>query len=94
LTGDDALRKEIAMSRSYRRNPFCGHTCAKSDKPGKVLANRSLRRHAVVAIRSCLDFDGFIDPIPNDVSSPWDFPKDGKQRVERTSKYFRLVLRK
>ncbi len=82
------------MSRSYRRNPFCGHTCAKSDKPGKVLANRSLRRHAGMAIVACLDFDDYIDPVANDVSSPWDFPKDGKQRIARTSKYYRIVLRK
>lgn len=82
------------MSRSYRHNPFCGYTTARSDKPGKVNANRSLRRRAVAKLRSCTDFDNFIGPVISDVSHPWDFPKDGKQRISKDSPYYAKVLRK
>ena len=65
------------MSRSVKKNPFCGNA-ALSDKPGKVVANRMFRRVANLAVRA-----GNFDDCPNvvrAVHNVWDMPKDGKHR--------------
>jgi hypothetical protein len=57
------------MSRSYRKNPAGGITTARTDKPFKRFANRSLRRRVRMG-----DFDLRL----RDISDPWVWPKDGK----------------
>ena len=63
------------MSRSVKKNPFCGNA-ALSDKPGKVTANRMFRRAARNAVRAG-NFDG-CPLVLNEVFNPYDMPKDGK----------------
>ena len=82
------------MSRSYRHAPFMGITCAKSDKPGKVLANRALRAATREALICCNDFDDLICPAMREVSNVWSFPKDGKQRIKTSWSDYRKYMRK
>ena len=81
------------MSRSYRHTPVIGN-CSHSDKPGKVNANRTLRTHVRQALRTCGDFEGLILPHLREVSNVWDFPKDGKHRMDPKGKYFAKYMRK
>lgn len=65
------------MSRSKRRNPFCGHTCASSDKIGKQEANRRFRKQGRMKLQ-----EGRYEELwftPKQSGGPWEFPKDGKQ---------------
>ncbi|OPZ83678.1 MAG: hypothetical protein BWY75_02962 [bacterium ADurb.Bin425] len=81
------------MSNSYRKNPFIGN-CSHSDKPGKVNANRTLRTHVRQALRTCDDFEALILPLLREVSNVWDFPKDGKHRLNTRGPNFRKWMRK
>ncbi|MBS1985043.1 MAG: hypothetical protein JST16_12810 [Bdellovibrionales bacterium] len=81
------------MSRSYRHTPVIGN-CSHSDKPGKVNANRTLRTHVRQALRTCGDFEGLILPHLREVSNVWDFPKDGKHRMDPKGEYFAKYMRK
>lgn len=81
------------MSRSYRHTPVIGN-CSHSDKPGKVNANRTLRTHVAQALRTCGDFEGLILPHLREVSNVWDFPKDGKHRMDPKGEYFAKYMRK
>lgn len=62
------------MSRSYRRTPICGWSCAESEKRDKQLANRRLRR----LVKGALATGGMI-PEMHEVSQRCVFAKDGKQ---------------
>lgn len=73
------------MARSYRKLLICGNSMAASDKPGKVKANRALRRASKVAV-STGDFDSI--PYLREISNVWDFPKDGKS-FSSNSKHLR-----
>jgi hypothetical protein len=67
------------MSRSRKKTPIIGFTCAKSDKPWKAKAARSFR-HAANAVLG----EGEDAPLPVKrwaVVNPADAPKDGKQWV-------------
>ena len=81
------------MSRSYRHTPIIGN-CSQSDKPGKVIANRTLRCHTRQALATCVDFDALALPLLREVSNVWSFPKDGKHRMNPASAYFRKYMRK
>jgi hypothetical protein len=81
------------MSRSYRHAPFMGH-CSHSDKPGKIGANRTLRAATRGAVSNCRDWDNFVAPILREVSSVWDFPKDGKMRINKTWAEYARYMRK
>ena len=62
------------MTRSRRRTPITGMTCAESDKEAKRKANRQARR----ALKSRrLDVED--PPDKRKFGSPWNAPKDGKQ---------------
>lgn len=63
------------MSRSYRRNPWFGHTTSESDKPGRKIDHRRYRHYYKDKIRH-EEYDD-IEP-PNYKENPWNWPKDGK----------------
>jgi len=82
------------MARSVRRSPFIGN-CSHSDKPGKVLAHRSLRaaeRQALSRVNG--DWEALVMPILREVSNVWSFPKDGKHRLNTRGDNFRKWMRK
>jgi len=81
------------MARSVRHSPFMGF-CSHSDKPGKILAHRSLRAAERQALSACRDWDALVMPILREVSNVWDFPKDGKQRLDPKGPDFRKWMRK
>lgn len=72
------------MSNSYRKNPIIG-VCSGSDKADKKIANCTLRAH----VRDALAKGCEIIPVLKEVSSPWDFKKDGKMRINNKSKLMR-----
>ncbi|HEY9868202.1 MAG TPA: hypothetical protein V6D08_03325 [Candidatus Obscuribacterales bacterium] len=81
------------MARSYRHSPFHG-ACADSDKPGKLIANRTLRTRQRMSIKTCRDFDELILPTLREVSDVWDFPKDGKCRLDPSWECYKKLMRK
>ena len=70
------------MSRSRKRNPYCGVTTARSDKPYKRYAHKALRRAVSIALRS-----GEEAPPDRAFGDPWNGPKDGKLRRETPRAY-------
>lgn len=62
------------MSRSYRKTPVSGITCADSEKQDKRIANRRYRRRAQQAVHH----EKEIFPLVREVSNVWTFDKDGK----------------
>ncbi|MBP9094535.1 hypothetical protein KBI23_26185 [bacterium] len=86
------------MSRSFRHTPVIGNACAASDKPGKQIANRTLRMHVRIcllkALRNSDDFDNLVVPLLREVSNVWSFPKDGKHRMNPNGSYYRKCMRK
>ena len=73
------------MSRSKRKTPILGFTCAKSEKDDKRRANRKLRRIVKTGIRvsnkKALETYESLDK--RDVSNVWSFEKDGKRYIIR-----------
>lgn len=65
------------MSRSRKKNPFCGIAIADSEKMDKRLANRAWRRRVRVAIQT-----GRVIPLQREVSEVYMFAKDGKMRLD------------
>lgn len=61
------------MSRSRRKNPFCGITVAKSEKRDKALVHRAWRVAQRVALRAGRDVP--VQRLPY-------MSKDGKQRID------------
>ena len=65
------------MSRSCRKTPIFGHTCAKTDHPWKKAAARKLRRKVKQNLVATLDGDRFAGKRW-DLESDWSSDKDGK----------------
>ncbi|MFA5790756.1 MAG: hypothetical protein WC976_06865 [Caldisericia bacterium] len=76
------------MSRSYKKNPFSGMTCAESEKAFKRVENRRARR----VVRVLLKNDDERLPGEKAFGNPWNGPKDGKHRVDLNK--FPKVVRK
>lgn len=81
------------MARSVKHSPFIGN-CSHSDKPGKILAHRSLRAAERQALSRCRDWDDLVMPVLREVSNVWSFPKDGKHRLNTKGENFRKWMRK
>lgn len=63
------------MSRSFRRTSICGFTTARSEKDDKRQINKALRRRC----NQLLAAGEEMMPERNEISTTWDFAKDGKQ---------------
>ena len=77
------------MSRSRKKKPIIGFTCAKSDKPWKAKAARSFRHAARQAF--VRDDEETLLPVKRwAVVNPYDAPKDGKHWIgTRESRWLR-----
>ena len=74
------------MSRSKIKTPISGITTAPSDKEGKRQANRAFRRNTRMQVLKGKE----IVSLLREVSSVWDFPKDGKRyKKNLPEKYLR-----
>ena len=82
------------MSRSYRHTPIISNTTARSDKPGKMIANRTLRARARPTLIGCRDFENLSMPLLREVSGVWSFPMDGKHRLRKTNWRYSRYMRK
>lgn len=75
------------MSRSFKKHPVIGN-CGNSDKYGKTLSSRRLRQLVRVAIKN----EDEIMPLMREISSVWNFSKDGKQWID--DDYQEFAIRK
>jgi len=66
------------MSRSFKKHPITGMTCAESEKKDKEIANRKLRRKTKKMIFDMIQKDDVVLPVVKDTSDIWSFNKDGK----------------
>ena len=83
------------MARSYRHTPIISYTTAKSDKPGKVKANRAWRAASRKVLSNARDYDELVMPIAREVSNVWSFPKDGKHYANnRHASWYAKAMRK
>lgn len=84
------------MSRSRKKNPITGITCAASEKEDKRRANRRLRRVVKCGIRCTDEEVRYLHEVMDkrDVSNVWTFEKDGKMYYRKDSIWYRKVLRK
>jgi hypothetical protein len=86
---------EIDMGKSYKKNPITGFTTAKSEKKDKRILNRKLRHQ----IKRILDGDleeieESILPTQDEIMDVWDMAKDGKQRINKNSEFYKKAIRK
>lgn len=89
------------MSRSRKRTPIHGHTCAESDKPFKEREHRRERRVTKRAITGffagltaeqkvaalAVDDDGLSLSPTRAFGNPWNSDKDGKSYWEGNGGY-------
>ena len=68
------------MSKSQKKNPFCGNTKAKSEKQDKRIANRKDRRINKKILNQTQD-DSRLLPKKT-TSDEWAMDKDGKHRFD------------
>jgi hypothetical protein len=66
---------EVAMSRSFKRNPAGGFTNAKSERQDKQSWHRRFRRW----VHRALSQEEEVMPEVFEASSDWDMRKDGKK---------------
>jgi hypothetical protein len=63
------------MSRSRKKHPITGITCAETEKEFKQQEHQRERSH----VRDALKSDKDVLPHPKQFGNPWAGPKDGKQ---------------
>jgi hypothetical protein len=63
------------MSRSRKKVPITGITCAETDKPFKQQEHQRERSR----VRDALKTEKELLPDPKQFGNPWAAPKDGKQ---------------
>lgn len=74
------------MSKSTKKTQITGHTTHVSEKYDKRLFNRSFRRQVreLIAAHNAQGFDEDMPMLhlPNEISTTYDFDKDGKQYLQ------------
>lgn len=73
------------MSRSYKKQPYCGYTTAVSDKIGKKMINKRFRLIEKNNIKNCIEEHGYDNFVTSDINqiSKWTYlAKDGKQYIK------------
>jgi hypothetical protein len=84
------------MSRSRKKNPIVGVTTAKSEKLDKRILNRILRHKVKNSMKTkdLSELEEFLEPKKDEIMNVWKMQKDGKQRIEKNSKYYQKAIRK
>lgn len=72
------------MSRSRKKTPIHGNTCAESEKNDKRIWHRQFRRLARICLRQGCE----IMPHFREVSDTWCMAKDGRNYFLKTPKDF------
>jgi len=73
------------MSRSYKKQPFVSITPADSEKFDKILFHRRMRheeRRRLQETKKSGEFDDHLTTLPEAVSDPWMWAKDGRQLTD------------
>lgn len=83
------------MSRSRKKNPITGVTCAKSEKEDKRIINRNIRHKvkATFKTKNIEELEEFIEPKKDEIMDVWQMAKDGKMNYKGT-KWEEKALRK
>lgn len=66
------------MSRSRRKTPIHGMTCAKSEKADKSHSHRKVRR----AVRIAVHTGAPVLPLERELTNPWSMAKDGRSMFD------------
>ena len=71
------------MSRSYRKSPCSGVTCAESEKEFKQMSSRKVRRVAKQKVKNVLLDTSVADEMvlprkSSELTETWEGPKDGR----------------
>jgi hypothetical protein len=92
------------MSRSYRKSPCSGITCAASEKEFKQLSSRKVRHNAKQKVRKVLKDIEVADTVvlpgkSRELTETWDGPKDGKvwwdkKSRNRSEEWYKKLMRK
>jgi hypothetical protein len=78
------------VSRSRKTSPYCGHTCAATDKPWKQQHARRVRRAVHQTLGQTVDGDAVPSNRYAFGTAEWHGMKDGKQRItDPASKWLR-----
>jgi hypothetical protein len=90
------LIKDIKMSRSRKKHPITGFTCAKSEKENKRIMNRIIRHKVKTQFKTkdLEELEEFLEPKKDEVMDVWSMAKDGKQRFNKNDVYYKKSLRK
>lgn len=66
------------MTRSRKKIPITGMTCAETEKEFKQQEHQRERARVRTALAN-LDDEGGVLPHPNEFGNPWSGPKDGRR---------------
>ena len=80
------------MSRSRKKRPVTGTTCAETEKKFKQQAHQQERANVRTALAN-FDEEADVLPDPDEFGNPWAGPKDGKRDHSGTD-YERKAKRK
>ena len=84
------------MSRSRKKHPICGITTAKSEKEDKRIMNRALRHKANSSLKNkdLEKLENYIELKKDEIMNVWSMAKDGRQRIRKSSEYYKKAMRK
>jgi hypothetical protein len=84
------------MTHSHKKHPIGGFTTAHSEKDDKRRVNRRLRRKINKVLKEDVEKleEENLKLTNKDISDVWDFAKDGKQRIDPGSPYYKKAMRK
>lgn len=86
------------MSRSFKKNTFCGNAKADSEKQDKRLAHKALRAHMREALSTAKDIEDVDFCEKNEAhSNVWSWAKDGRHRfslhIKHTPKGLKVLTK-
>lgn len=84
------------MSHSRKKTAITSFTTAKSEKEDKKIINRTIR-HKIKTIlkkKNIEELEEFIEPKKDEIMDVYDMAKDGKQRIDKNSEFYKKAIRK
>ena len=87
------------MGKSFKKHPFTGVTTAKSEKKDKRITNKKVRHKVKQTLNYIKNEEEIEENIKlyldkKDVSDVWSFAKDGKSRIDKSSRFYKKAIRK
>ena len=89
------------MSRSRKKHAICGMTTSRSEKKDKKFANQKERRKVKFILENVLKAENSLEeaetvimPKKDEIIDIWSMAKDGKQYIDKKSKWYKKAIRK